>query len=92
MLKQSTELNPPTAEIYRVVADNQLPYRVDGTSQEQYDGLSPPNRTMKVRGVQARARRSGPEATTGSFRLARDAGHNLDQRHTGGRAVPGAFA
>jgi photosystem II stability/assembly factor-like uncharacterized protein len=41
----STQLNQPTAEIYRVVADNQVPYRVYGTQQDQYDGLSLPSRT-----------------------------------------------
>jgi photosystem II stability/assembly factor-like uncharacterized protein len=41
----STQLNQPTAEIYRVVTDNQLPYRVYGTQQDQYDGLSLPSRT-----------------------------------------------
>jgi photosystem II stability/assembly factor-like uncharacterized protein len=41
----STELNQPTAEIYRVVTDNQLPYRVYGTQQDQYDGLSLPSRS-----------------------------------------------
>ena len=41
----STQLNQPTAEIYRVVTDHQLPYRVYGTQQDQYDGLSLPSRT-----------------------------------------------
>jgi photosystem II stability/assembly factor-like uncharacterized protein len=41
----STQLNQPTAEIYRVVTDNRLPYRVYGTQQDQYDGLSLPSRT-----------------------------------------------
>jgi len=41
----STQLNQPTAEIYRVVTDNQLPYRVYGTQQDQYDGLALPSRT-----------------------------------------------
>lgn len=41
----STELNQPTAEIYRVVTDNRVPYRVYGTQQDQYDGLSLPSRT-----------------------------------------------
>jgi photosystem II stability/assembly factor-like uncharacterized protein len=41
----STQLNQPTAEIYRVVTDDQVPYRVYGTQQDQYDGLSLPSRT-----------------------------------------------
>ena len=41
----STQLNQPTAEIYRVVTDDQFPYRVYGTQQDQYDGLSLPSRT-----------------------------------------------
>lgn len=41
----STQLNQPTAEIYRVATDNQVPYRVYGTQQDQYDGLSLPSRS-----------------------------------------------
>jgi photosystem II stability/assembly factor-like uncharacterized protein len=41
----STQLNQPTAEIYRVVTDDQVPYRVYGTQQDQYDGLSLPSRS-----------------------------------------------
>ncbi|HEY4355017.1 MAG TPA: hypothetical protein VGN16_04650 [Acidobacteriaceae bacterium] len=41
----STQLNQPTAEIYRIVADDQVPYRVYGTQQDQYDGLSLPSRS-----------------------------------------------
>jgi photosystem II stability/assembly factor-like uncharacterized protein len=41
----STQLNQPTAEIYRVAVDDQIPYRVYGTQQDQYDGLSLPSRS-----------------------------------------------
>jgi photosystem II stability/assembly factor-like uncharacterized protein len=41
----STQLNQPTAEIYRVATDDQVPYRVYGTQQDQYDGLSLPSRS-----------------------------------------------
>ena len=41
----STQLNQPTAEIYRVTADDRVPYRVYGTQQDQYDGLSLPSRS-----------------------------------------------
>jgi photosystem II stability/assembly factor-like uncharacterized protein len=41
----STQLNQPTAEIYRVAVDDQVPYRVYGTQQDQYDGLSLPSRS-----------------------------------------------
>ncbi|MEO6805841.1 MAG: hypothetical protein ABI286_02785 [Edaphobacter sp.] len=43
----STQLNQPTAEIYRVVTDDQVPYRVYGTQQDQYDGLSLPSRSSR---------------------------------------------
>jgi photosystem II stability/assembly factor-like uncharacterized protein len=43
----STQLNQPTAEIYRVVTDDQIPYRVYGTQQDQYDGLSLPSRSSR---------------------------------------------
>jgi photosystem II stability/assembly factor-like uncharacterized protein len=43
----STQLNQPTAEIYRVVVDDQVPYRVYGTQQDQYDGLSIPSRSSR---------------------------------------------
>lgn len=43
----STQLNQPTAEIYRVVTDEQVPYRVYGTQQDQYDGLSLPSRSSR---------------------------------------------
>lgn len=41
----SSQLNQPTAEIYRVVADDQFPYRVYGAQQDQYDALSLPSRS-----------------------------------------------
>jgi photosystem II stability/assembly factor-like uncharacterized protein len=41
----SSQLNQPTAEIYRVAVDDQVPYRVYGTQQDQYDGLSLPSRS-----------------------------------------------
>ncbi len=41
----STQLNQPTAEMYRVVTDDQVPYRVYGAQQDQYDALSLPSRT-----------------------------------------------
>jgi photosystem II stability/assembly factor-like uncharacterized protein len=43
----SSQLNQPTAEIYRVVVDDQVPYRVYGTQQDQYDGLSLPSRSSR---------------------------------------------
>lgn len=43
----SSQLNQPTAEIYRIVADDQIPYRVYGTQQDQYDGLSLPSRSSR---------------------------------------------
>lgn len=43
----SSQLNQPTAEIYRIVADDQVPYRVYGTQQDQYDGLSLPSRSSR---------------------------------------------
>ncbi len=43
----STQLNQPTAEIYRVAVDDQVPYRVYGTQQDQYDGLSLPSRSSR---------------------------------------------
>lgn len=41
----STQLNQPTAEMYRVTVDDQVPYRVYGAQQDQYDALSLPSRT-----------------------------------------------
>src|SRR5262249_31909811 len=41
----STQLNQPTAEIYRVTVDEQFPYRVYGAQQDQYEALSLPSRT-----------------------------------------------
>ncbi len=41
----STQLNQPTAEMYRVAVDGQFPYRVYGAQQDQYDALSVPSRT-----------------------------------------------
>jgi photosystem II stability/assembly factor-like uncharacterized protein len=41
----STQLNQPTAEIYRLAVDNQFPYRVYGAQQDQYEALSLPSRT-----------------------------------------------
>jgi photosystem II stability/assembly factor-like uncharacterized protein len=41
----SSQLNQPTAEIYRVAVDNQVPYRVYGSQQDQYDALSLPSRS-----------------------------------------------
>ena len=41
----STQLNQPTAEIYRVTVDNQFPYRVYGSEQDQYNAISVPSRS-----------------------------------------------
>ncbi|HXH06930.1 MAG TPA: hypothetical protein VNI83_10105 [Vicinamibacterales bacterium] len=41
----STQLNQPTAEIYRVAVDDQFPYRVYGAQQDQYEALSLPSRS-----------------------------------------------
>jgi photosystem II stability/assembly factor-like uncharacterized protein len=41
----STQLNQPTAEIYRVTVDNQFPYRVYGAQQDQYEAMSLPSRS-----------------------------------------------
>ncbi|MGE5243551.1 MAG: WD40/YVTN/BNR-like repeat-containing protein [Betaproteobacteria bacterium] len=41
----STQLNQPTAEMYRVAVDEGFPYRVYGAQQDQYDALSVPSRT-----------------------------------------------
>ncbi|MBI2221943.1 MAG: glycosyl hydrolase [Acidobacteria bacterium] len=41
----STQLNQPTAEIYRVAVDNQFPYRVYGSQQDQYEAMSLPSRS-----------------------------------------------
>ena len=35
----SSQLNQPTGEMYRVTVDNQVPYRVYGSQQDQYDAL-----------------------------------------------------
>lgn len=40
----SSQLNQPTGEMYRVTVDNQVPYRVLGSQQDQYDALSLPSR------------------------------------------------
>ncbi len=41
----STQLNQPTAEMYRVTVDNQFPYRVYGAQQDQYEAISLPSRS-----------------------------------------------
>lgn len=41
----STQLNQPTAELYRVAVDNQFPYRVYGAQQDQYEAISLPSRS-----------------------------------------------
>jgi photosystem II stability/assembly factor-like uncharacterized protein len=41
----STQLNQPTAEMYRVAVDNQFPYRVYGSQQDTYEVLAVPSRT-----------------------------------------------
>ncbi|HEX5474113.1 MAG TPA: hypothetical protein VFX12_05555 [Vicinamibacterales bacterium] len=41
----SSQLNQPTGEMYRVVVDSQVPYRVYGSQQDQYDALSLPSRS-----------------------------------------------
>jgi photosystem II stability/assembly factor-like uncharacterized protein len=41
----SSQLNQPTAEIYKIVTDNQVPYRVYGSQQDQYDAISLPSRS-----------------------------------------------
>lgn len=41
----SSQLNQPTGEMYRVSVDNQVPYRVYGSQQDQYDALSLPSRS-----------------------------------------------
>ena len=41
----SSQLNQPTGEMYRVVVDQQVPYRVYGSQQDQYDALSLPSRS-----------------------------------------------
>jgi photosystem II stability/assembly factor-like uncharacterized protein len=41
----SSQLNQPTGEMYRVTVDNQVPYRVYGSQQDQYDALSLPSRS-----------------------------------------------
>jgi photosystem II stability/assembly factor-like uncharacterized protein len=41
----SSQLNQPTAEMYRVTVDDGFPYRVYGAQQDQYDALSLPSRT-----------------------------------------------
>jgi photosystem II stability/assembly factor-like uncharacterized protein len=41
----STQLNQPTAELYRVSVDNQFPYRLYGSQQDTYEVLSVPSRT-----------------------------------------------
>jgi hypothetical protein len=41
----SSQLNQPTAEMYRVYADNQFPYRVYGSQQDTYGVLSVPSRS-----------------------------------------------
>ena len=41
----SSQLNQPTGEMYRVTVDQQIPYRVYGSQQDQYDALSLPSRS-----------------------------------------------
>jgi photosystem II stability/assembly factor-like uncharacterized protein len=41
----SSQLNQPTGEMYRVTVDDQVPYRVYGSQQDQYDALSLPSRS-----------------------------------------------
>ena len=41
----SSQLNQPTGEMYRVTVDSQVPYRVYGSQQDQYDALSLPSRS-----------------------------------------------
>lgn len=41
----SSQLNQPTGEMYRVTVDTQVPYRVYGSQQDQYDALSLPSRS-----------------------------------------------
>lgn len=41
----SSQLNQPTGEMYRVTVDQQVPYRVYGSQQDQYDALSLPSRS-----------------------------------------------
>jgi photosystem II stability/assembly factor-like uncharacterized protein len=41
----SSQLNQPTGEMYRVTVDDQVPYRVLGSQQDQYDALSLPSRS-----------------------------------------------
>ena len=41
----TSQLNQPTAEMYRVDVDNQFPYRVYGSQQDTYEVLSVPSRT-----------------------------------------------
>jgi len=41
----SSQLNQPTAEMYRVYADNQFPYRVYGSQQDTYGVLMVPSRS-----------------------------------------------
>src|SRR3989304_4519518 len=41
----STQLNQPTAEMYRGDVDNQVPYRADGSQQDQGEVRSVPSRT-----------------------------------------------
>lgn len=41
----SSQLNQPTAEIYRVAVDNGFPYRLYGSQQDTYEVLSVPSRS-----------------------------------------------
>ena len=44
-LSWSSQLNQPTAEMYRVDVDNQFPYRVYGSQQDTWEVLSVPSRS-----------------------------------------------
>ncbi len=63
----STQLNQPTAEIYNVAVDDQVPYRVYGAQQDEGGTLIVPSLPLEAGGVDdpTQAWRHGPGCETG---------------------------